>query len=74
MKSKNFPERRRQRQKRALFRLYLHRDTMNSHGTGYDRRVDEEIATLEQRTAQPLRSVRTKKRRGEDTRRRKDAN
>jgi hypothetical protein len=56
MKPKNFPERKRQRQLRALARL---RAVISP-----DIRQEQEIETLEQRTAQPLRDVRTKKRRG----------
>lgn len=53
MKTKNFPEKKNQRRKRALQRLFA------SHGD--DSRTLAEIKVLKERTADSLRHVRTKK-------------
>jgi len=60
MRPKNFPERRRQRQLRALERLLARLRQIVSP----TQKQQDEIETLEQRTAQSLRQVQTKKKRG----------
>jgi hypothetical protein len=57
MKPKNFPERRRQRQLAAIARLEAQERELTEH----EKHI---LVTLRERTAQPLRDVRTKKRRG----------